>query len=125
LNTSDYTTIGDLVLNQCDELDGLKDGIITDPRKCQPDLTSLLCSQPSANTTSCLNEKQVETMHAIWNNYTWTNGTFLFPGFEPGAEGLPNFSVTGLPYGPGALHHFNVLIRSTNQPLHLQRTGLL
>ncbi|GAA5986678.1 hypothetical protein JCM11641_001360 [Rhodosporidiobolus odoratus] len=101
LNSSDYATIGTLVLSQCDALDGLEDGIITDPAKCHPDLNPILCSTSGSNATSCISDAQALTMQRIWADYSYLNGTFLAPGFTYGAEASPSFSVTGSPYGPG------------------------
>ncbi|GAA5925114.1 hypothetical protein JCM3775_006370 [Rhodotorula graminis] len=102
LNTTDYQLIGDLVYKQCDEQDGVKDGIITNPSACQPDLQQLSCDSPGANSTSCLNAEQIVTMYRIWSDYhKETTGDFVFPGFMHGAEGLKGFSVNGSPYGPG------------------------
>jgi len=104
LNTSDFATIGAHVLKQCDTQDGLEDGIITNPRACNPDLQQLSCDAPGANSTSCLNAEQITTMYRIWADYhKETSGEFVFPGFEHGAEGLAGFSVNGKPYGPGCV----------------------
>ncbi|GAA5838204.1 hypothetical protein JCM9279_004155 [Rhodotorula babjevae] len=102
LNTSDYTTIGAHVLAQCDGIDGLEDGIITNPHACQPDLQQLSCDSSGANSTTCLSAEQITTMYRVWASYSKeTNGEFVFPGFMHGAEGLQGFSVNGKPYGPG------------------------
>ncbi|KAL8283907.1 hypothetical protein RQP46_005339 [Phenoliferia psychrophenolica] len=102
LGPTDYAAIGKLVMSQCDALDGLKDGIITNPRKCKPDLSPLSCSVASANQSSCLTPAKLDTMYKIYANWTEsTTGKWLFPGFEPGAEASPAFSVNGSPYGPG------------------------
>lgn len=107
LNATQYATIGQVVMKQCDALDGVSDGIITNPELCKPDLSSLLCTAAGANKTSCLSQDQVDTMYNIWGNWTartdagFPKGTFLFPGFAAGAESDPFFSVTGLPFPPG------------------------
>ena len=104
LNTTDYQLIGALVYKQCDALDGVEDGIITNPSACKPDLQQLSCDAPGANSSSCLNAEQIVTMYRIWADYhKETTGEWVFPGFEHGAEGLKGFSVTGSPYGPGCV----------------------
>ena len=91
-------------MSQCDALDGLADGIITNPQRCKPDLSSLLCSSANANQSACLTPAKIETMNSIYANWTETGtGKWLFPGFEPGSEASPAFSVTGSPYGKLAL----------------------
>ncbi|KAK4054152.1 hypothetical protein OIV83_001177 [Microbotryomycetes sp. JL201] len=100
LAPKDYAVIGAAVMEQCDELDGLKDRIITDPSKCKPDLTSVTCTTPGANQSACITPAQASTMKKIWSEWRSQDGSeFLFFGFNPGSEGAPNFSVNGVPYG--------------------------
>lgn len=115
LTPADYAMIGELVLSQCDELDGLKDGIITNPQKCHPVLSSLSCSSLQANQSACLTKAKIETMYGIYANWSSSaTGEFLFPGFEPGAEVSPSFSVTGEPFGPGPdFFEYQVLNKTT------------
>ncbi|POY74244.1 hypothetical protein BMF94_2682 [Rhodotorula taiwanensis] len=120
LTPANYATVGKLVMSQCDSKDGVTDGFITNPHLCKPDLSSLSCSQSGANQTSCLNDAQINTMYKIWGNYTTeTNagfpaGTYIFPGFEPGAEASPAFSVSGSPYGPGPQFYLYQVLNQTN-----------
>jgi feruloyl esterase len=52
------------VLRQCDKLDGLVDGVVSDPRACRPDLSVLRC-KPSAVSASCLTEAQLAVLEKI------------------------------------------------------------
>ena len=72
------------VLNQCDGLDGVMDGIIEVVDKCFFDPKKLLC--PSGQTTNCLNEAQVEQVEKVYAPYTYPNGTLIFPRMNPGNE---------------------------------------
>ena len=125
LNSTNYATIGKLVLEQCDGIDKVMDGFITNPALCKPDLSPLLCgagnaSSASVNSTTCLKQAQVDTMYAIWGNFTaqtdagLPKGSFIFPGFEPGAEGSPAFSVSGVPYGPGPDYYEYQVLNKTD-----------
>ncbi|BGP44472.1 hypothetical protein JCM10450v2_000286 [Rhodotorula kratochvilovae] len=99
LTRADFNTIGAAVLEQCDELDGLKDGLITNPLVCQPDLGVLSCDVAGANTTSCLSAGKIAKMNLLYNAwYSQTNNSFLFFNYLPGSEALPSFAVTGAPY---------------------------
>ena len=50
----------------CDALDGLKDGIIDDPRKCNFDVGTLLCKAGQAEANNeCLSADQVEAVRRI------------------------------------------------------------
>ncbi|GAA6002670.1 hypothetical protein JCM10207_007619 [Rhodosporidiobolus poonsookiae] len=98
LTRADYNTIHAQVLAQCDELDNVKDNVLTDPTACIPDLKPLSCDLPNANSTSCLTDAKIATMQKIWANWAFTNGSLIYPGQAVGSEGLSAFSVTGSPY---------------------------
>lgn len=114
LNTTDYALIGKQTFAQCDELDGLQDGIIADPTICHPDLSSIICSD-GKKVDGCILQEQADTMHQIWANWTSTEGEWLFPGFQPGAEASPAFSVTGVPYGESIRVAVAVEVRSAQR----------
>ena len=73
-------------LEKCDNIDGVEDGVIDDPSKCDFEITSLLCrpGQPRVenNTTTCLNETQLATFEAFYNG----PGPDVYPGFAKGSE---------------------------------------
>lgn len=130
LNTANYAAINKLVISQCDKLDGLEDGIITNPRVCLPDLSPLRCDAPTANASSCLSSAQLTTMTHIWANWTTMDNPQIplapsgFFGFEKGAEGV-QFSVTGTPYGPGPDYfNYQVLNNTEVGPLNVDEAEL-
>jgi len=78
----------------CDAIDGLKDGIIDDPRRCHFDPAKLLCKGADASTASgaaadCLTAAQVEaakkTYDGVKNPKT---GEQIFTGWPRGSEGF-------------------------------------
>lgn len=70
---------------QCDALDGVKDGIIADPRRCHFNPTSLICKK--GQTADCLTSKQAATMNAVYNGaHNPRTKALVYPGFERGAE---------------------------------------
>jgi hypothetical protein len=74
------------VTAQCDMLDGVKDGIIADPRVCRPNLKPLTC-QHGTDNPECLTPAQVKTVMAVWKGATNPRTKAqVYPGFEPGAE---------------------------------------
>ncbi|KAH8093164.1 feruloyl esterase-like protein [Cristinia sonorae] len=83
------------VLKQCDVLDGVADGIISDPRVCSFRPETLTCL-PQQNTSTCLTLDQVDTLHKLYTDYYETNQTYVFGGFYPGGE-------TGMLSSPPAL----------------------
>ncbi len=89
-----YPTIHQAVLAACDSLDGLKDGLITDPTKCRFDPGTLECR--SEGSSSCLSPPQVEAARRIMSPATDAKGAEIFPGLEPGTE----LAWAGLVGGP-------------------------
>ncbi len=82
---SKYPVIHKAVLDACDALDGIKDGLINNPTRCHFNPSVLLCKGEDAPT--CLTAPQVEAatkmMTAPKNPKT---GAEIFPTYEPGAE---------------------------------------
>ena len=71
-------------LDKCDALDGVKDGVIDDPRKCHFDPAVLLCK--GGDSDSCLTGPQVEALKKIYAGPTNATGQQIFPGILPGGE---------------------------------------
>ncbi len=72
-------------LAQCDATDGVKDGIITEPRSCHFDPKSLAC--PAGATGECLSAEQVAAAEAIYRGPTNARtGARIMPGLPPGSE---------------------------------------
>lgn len=65
--------INKAVLDACDGLDGLKDGIITDPRACRWDPVALQC-KAGQSPPDCLTGKQVETVRKAYEGLKTTSG---------------------------------------------------
>jgi feruloyl esterase len=68
------------VLEVCDALDGVKDGVLEDPRRCHFDPQALLCK--GSDNDDCLTAAQVEVAHNIYAG----PGAAFFPGLERGSE---------------------------------------
>ncbi|CAE6475734.1 unnamed protein product, partial [Rhizoctonia solani] len=127
--TSFFPALFDEVTFQCDEIDGVKDGIITNPRRCKPDLGNLACgaNSPSAfvNESTCLSEQQMTILEAIRSNWTSSSGQFLYPTVEPGSEFGWNDSVSGVPYQVGPDYFLYQVLNSTSKStLSINETGL-
>ncbi len=62
----------------CDELDGIKDGLIADPRKCRFDPATMLCR--SAEDDACLTQAQVDVVRAVYHGpLDGRTGQVVFP----------------------------------------------
>jgi feruloyl esterase len=75
-----YPLIHKAVLETCDALDGVKDRVLEDPRRCHFDPQALLCKGSDAET--CLTPAQVEVARKIYAG----PGASYFPGLERGSE---------------------------------------
>ncbi len=71
-------------LEKCDEQDGLKDGILNDPRQCTLDVATLLCKDNK--TDSCLSEAQLAAVKTVYEGPKDTQGNQLYYGFPFGGE---------------------------------------
>jgi hypothetical protein len=89
-------SISAAVLNACDAQDGVKDGIVADPRQCHFDPATMLCKSTDSN--SCLTAPQVAALKKIYSGPRNSKGESIYPGYMPGGEGEPEgwaFSITG------------------------------
>jgi feruloyl esterase len=77
------------VASACDGLDGLVDGLLSDPRTCTFDPQRLAC-KPGEDNTSCLTTKQVKAVKDILGGARTSSGAMIFPGLMPGAVSAPN-----------------------------------
>jgi len=71
-------------LAACDALDGVKDGVIDDPSRCQFDPAVLLCSGPDSKT--CLTQPQITALKKVYSGPRNSKGEQLFPGYSVGGE---------------------------------------
>jgi len=85
-----YPMIHQAVLNACDALDGLKDGLIDEPTRCHFDFKSLQCANQDSST--CLTAPQADLARLTTNPAVHSKtGELIFPGLALGSElGLAN-----------------------------------
>jgi feruloyl esterase len=83
---SKYEMIHEAVLNACDALDGVKDGVIENPLQCNFDYTKLVCK--AGDAADCLTRGQVESAKAMTSPLKDPKtGKVLFDGhLMPGSE---------------------------------------
>src|SRR5579862_781293 len=79
-----YQLIHKAVLEACDALDGVKDRVLEDPRRCHFDPQSIACKGPEqgGDSPTCLTAAQVEVARKIYAG----PGAAIFPGLERGSE---------------------------------------
>jgi feruloyl esterase len=83
-----YPLLHKAVLKACDAVDGLRDGLIDDPRNCHFDPAVLACKEgQQAPHEDCLSAPQIGAARKIYAGATNPRtGEQVFPGLEPGSE---------------------------------------
>ena len=71
-------------LAACDALDGVKDGIISDPAKCHFNPAVLLCK--AEDSLDCLTQPQVDSLKKLYAGGVDGHGKSIFPGYLMGDE---------------------------------------
>lgn len=79
--------ISDAVLRKCDELDGVKDGILENPLRCDFDPASLQCEDGDA--PGCLTAAEVGALRKIYGGPRLSNGERIYSGPAVGGEIIP------------------------------------
>ncbi|KAI0884285.1 feruloyl esterase [Annulohypoxylon maeteangense] len=75
------------VLEKCDTIDGVKDGVVGNPLLCSFDVSSLECASSVTNSSTCLTPAQVATAQKIYAGPTdLRSNASLYPGFSVGSE---------------------------------------
>jgi len=72
------------VIAACDAQDGVRDGILNEPRKCHFDPDSLLCQ--GTESDGCLTKPQAAHLKEWYSGLRDTKGELLYPGYLPGGE---------------------------------------
>lgn len=76
------------VLKQCDNLDGLTDKIITDPRACKVDLSKLPVCPTNQPGAKCFTKEQLAVIRAVYEPLVIDHKT-VYPAFPYGLEAEP------------------------------------
>ena len=90
---ADFQLVSNAVMEACDGLDGLKDGIANNIDACTdavvvPRLTALTCQ--GDKTTSCLTGEQIGALRTVMAGPKTSTGIQLYPGqpWDPGIGGM-------------------------------------
>jgi feruloyl esterase len=81
-----YPAIHNAVVDACDAKDGVKDGVLENPRACKFDPNVLECK--GSDGPSCLTSEQVETARALYSDvkHPKTGEILYSPLLQPGSE---------------------------------------
>jgi len=77
-------TIAAAVNAACDEGDGVRDGILNDPRQCHFDPATIQCK--AEDSDKCLTAAQVTALKKLYEGTLDSKGNVVYPGYLPGAE---------------------------------------
>jgi feruloyl esterase len=89
LSVDEWRDVAKAAIDKCDALDGLRDGVISNPRACRFDISE----------TPGLSPAKAAAAKALYGPELGRDGTVLFPGFDPGVA----FKPTSRTSGPGVL----------------------
>jgi feruloyl esterase len=110
--SSKLAAITAAVMAKCDAkgtaVDGVADGILTDPRACHFKPSELLCK--GADSDSCLTAPQVKTVEAFYVGGHTSDAKPIFPGYVVGGEADPgawSTWITGSALGRSAAFGFS------------------
>jgi feruloyl esterase len=84
---SKIALLAEAVNAECDALDGVKDGVLSDPRRCRLDPAKLQCA--GEETATCLTAAQVSAVNKLWTGLRDAHGDQVYPGIVPGGEAGP------------------------------------
>lgn len=86
--------VGEAVYEACDQLDGLEDGLVSNPETCAFDPSGLICDDED-NQTNCLTIEQVDAVKAFYQGPKNSDGKRLYPGVPFGSEPYWSLWLTG------------------------------
>jgi hypothetical protein len=101
LTSAKLAALHTAIISACGGDDGVSgDGIITDPRNCHFDVSSMQCPQ-GTDAATCLTPAQVTVADEIYQGPVDPHGRHLYPGgFAFGSEGnWGGFQVAAAPFG--------------------------
>jgi feruloyl esterase len=88
LDQASLATVTKAVVAACDARDGLKDGLVEDPRKCTFDPATLVC-RGSTNGSPCLTKEQADAVKKVYDGAKHPRtGEPIFTGWPRGSEGF-------------------------------------
>ncbi len=105
--------VNQAVMQQCDGLDGVQDGVLANPLQCGFDPVALRCQL--LDTPLCLTGNEVNVLRKLYEGPRLASGELLIPGPAVGSEGVA-WLLNGLllsPVGGGEYYRWLVF----NNPL--------
>ncbi len=107
LRSTDLNLVTKTVLAQCDADDGVKDGVVGDPRSCKFDPAVLACK--AGQSADCLQDKQVAALKKIYAGPHDSKGRRWYWGVMPGSEPV---WIGSLQRDDGQVSHYKAFMTS-------------
>lgn len=87
LSPDDLKLVNQAAMEKCDALDGVRDGVITDPRQCNFNPAALRCT--GADAAHCLTDSQVAALKKMYGGARRSDtGASIYPGWPVGSEAV-------------------------------------
>jgi feruloyl esterase len=86
LSDGQLKLISQAVLDACDMLDGVKDGLISDPRACKWDPSAIQCKPGQAASDACLTAEQAGALRRAYSDTRGKDGKVVVNGLSRGGE---------------------------------------
>ena len=107
----------------CDGLDGIRDGVLQDPRACHFSAQTLVCTGAPTDPATCLTPGEATAIDKIWNGIIDHRNRRIFFGLERGtplSPSLANFTGTpaGAPYTLGVDYFKDWIFRDPSFDWH-------
>ena len=103
IDSAKLTAVTNAAIDACDDLDGIVDGIIQEPRWCDYDATEFVCG----TDLNCLTAEEAAVVNKIWNGPVNAKGEKIWFGLE---RGTPLNSLAGTNPFSIAVDHFRYWI---------------
>ncbi len=103
---SKLSILANAVMEKCDGIDGVEDGLIDDPRECDfnPFIDLPACPN-DIDGDNCFTSKQIQTIHNIYDGVRDSKGNLLFKGVSYSSEAITANGSSGwnmfVPATPG------------------------
>ncbi|MBN2420432.1 MAG: tannase/feruloyl esterase family alpha/beta hydrolase [Deltaproteobacteria bacterium] len=96
-------------IDKCDEIDGVKDGLVSWPEMCNYEPDILECGKDKKG--DCLTAAQLEALSNIYEGVkNPRTGELVFPGFTPGSEQMLAMLAGGPEPFPAAVSYFRDIV---------------
>jgi hypothetical protein len=81
INAAKVTTLSNAVLAACDALDGVVDGVVSNPQACNFNPATLRCPGGADTGNACLSDAQLAVVASVTTPAAFAGGAYTYPGW--------------------------------------------